>query len=145
MQCPAKMDFFPFFAHYALFTYLGECRCQDGLIEYINPEGHHCYPKNSRGPCQEGQILIQPDETNKNGEIENPVCTLGELGLRSSIFNSKNGFENECENGKQFDVTTQKCVETFTHTNNSISKRRMDVSIGRHTDILKFLIWKMRQ
>ena len=123
----------------------GECRCQDDLVECIDPEGLHCYPKNSRGPCEEGEILIQPDKINKNGEMENPFCKSESIGLRSSIFNDRNGFGTDCEDGKEFDKITQKCVQTFTHNNNSISKRRTDISIGRHTDILKFLQWKIKK
>ena len=67
------------------------------------------------------------------------------IQLRSSIFNDRKGFGINCENGKRRDEITRKCVETFTHNNNSISKRRTDVSIGRHTDILKFLLWKIKK
>ena len=89
--------------------------------------------------------MIQPDKINKNGEMEIPFCKSESIGLRSSIFNDRNGFGTDCEDGKQFDKITQKCVQTFTHNNNSISKRRTDISIGRHTDILRFLQWKIKK
>ena len=115
-------------------------------MEYYDDQDKlHCYQENSQGPCVEGQILIQSDQSQDNGGMENPSCILAGMGLRKSIFNSGDGFENPCENGKRRDEITRKCVETFTHNNNSISKRRTDISIGRHTDILKFLQWKIKK
>ena len=103
-------------------------------MEYYDDQDKlHCYQENSQGPCVEGQILIQSDQSQDNGGMENPSCILAGMGLRKSIFNSGDGFENPCENGKRRDETNGKCEETYRHTNNV---RR---SIGGHRNVLEFL------
>ena len=112
----------------------GECHCQNDFLEYYDNQNKlYCYQENSQGPCAEGQKFIQPDESQENGRMENATCILPGFSVRKSIFNSGDGFENSCENGKRRDETTGKCVETYRHSNNV---RR---SIGGHKNVLEFL------
>ena len=112
----------------------GECHCQTDFLEYYDNQNElNCYQENSQGPCAEGQKFIQPDESPENGRMENATCILPGFSVRKSIFNTGNGFENSCENGKRRDETTGKCEETYRHSNNV---RR---SIGGHKNVLEFL------
>ena len=112
----------------------GECHCQTDFLEYFDDQNKlYCYQENSQGPCAEGQKFIQPNESQENGRMENATCILPGFSVRKSIFNTGNGFENSCENGKRRDETTGKCEETYRHSNNV---RR---SIGGHKNVLEFL------
>ena len=72
--------------HFLKFYYLGECHCQNDLLEHYDDQSIlHCYEEYTQGPCMEEQIFYQPVELDDNGAQKNPISNY--LVLESFFLN----------------------------------------------------------
>ena len=99
--------------HFLKFYYLGECHCQNDLLEHYDDQSIlHCYEEYTQGPCMEEQIFYQPVELDDNGAQKNPIC----------IFSIRELFPKSCPSGERRDQTSGKCRATSSHSNNNMKK-----------------------
>ena len=74
-NCDQKIMYTNVALHFLKFYYLGECHCQNDLLEHYDDQSIlHCYEEYTQGPCMEEQIFYQPVELDDNGAQKNPIC-----------------------------------------------------------------------
>ena len=95
---------------YSNISYLGECHCQNDFLEHYDEQDRlHCYEENSRGPCENGKVFVQPDEEEKNGVLKNPICSddcqnnyLRYYDDQNRLYCYEENSQGPCENGNVF-------------------------------------------
>ena len=64
------------------------------MEHYDGEDNLYCYEKNSQGPCEDGQVFVQPDAKDENGALIDPKCFNNYVPLTGKMKEDKEEYTN---------------------------------------------------